>query len=82
MERNRFGSYVFAMIFKAYPTQTTSTSPEVMSEAASNEEAVTDVKILKEKLSAALLSISVKEDLIKQHANVAEEAISGIYLLL
>ncbi|KAI9079655.1 hypothetical protein K1719_038276 [Acacia pycnantha] len=62
---------------QAYPTQTTSTSPEVMSEAASNEEAVTDVKILKEKLSAALLSISVKEDLIKQHANVAEEAISG-----
>ncbi|XP_028766067.1 filament-like plant protein isoform X2 [Neltuma alba] len=62
---------------QAYPTQTSSTSPAVMSKVASNEEEVTDVKILKEQLSAALLSISVKEDLIKQHANVAEEAISG-----
>lgn len=70
------------MILKVYPIQTSSTSPEVMSNAASNEEEVADVKVLQEKLSAALLSISVKENLINQHANVAEEAISGIYLLL
>lgn len=64
------------MLSKAYATQTTP-SPEVMSKAASNEEA-TEVKILTEKLSAALLKISAKEDLVQQHAKVAEEAISGI----
>ncbi|XP_042488642.1 filament-like plant protein isoform X2 [Macadamia integrifolia] len=36
-----------------------------------------DVKSLKEKLSAALLNINAKEDLVKQHAKVAEEAVSG-----
>lgn len=35
------------------------------------------VKRLTEKLSAALLNISAKEDLVKQHARVAEEAVSG-----
>ena len=35
------------------------------------------VKSLSEKLSAALLDISAKEDLVKQHSKVAEEAVSG-----
>ncbi|AES72942.1 putative filament-like plant protein [Medicago truncatula] len=52
-------------------------SPEVISEGASNEEVVTDVHTLTGKLSAALLDISAKEDLVKQNAKVAEEAVSG-----
>jgi len=32
---------------------------------------------MSEKLSAALVNVSAKEDLVKQHAKVAEEAISG-----
>ncbi|RDX74307.1 Filament-like plant protein 3, partial [Mucuna pruriens] len=59
-----------------YPAQTT-LSPEFTSEAASNDEEVTDVKTLTEKLSVALLNSSAKEDLVKQHAKVAEEAVSG-----
>ncbi|TVU26654.1 hypothetical protein EJB05_29208, partial [Eragrostis curvula] len=35
------------------------------------------VKILNEKLSDALLTISAKEDLVKQHTKVAEEAVAG-----
>ncbi|XP_044364276.1 filament-like plant protein 3 isoform X2 [Triticum aestivum] len=35
------------------------------------------VKSLSEKLSAALLTISAKEDLVKQHAKVAEDAVAG-----
>ncbi|KAL6527546.1 hypothetical protein OROGR_016636 [Orobanche gracilis] len=35
------------------------------------------VKSLTEKLSAALVNVSAKEDLVKQHAKVAEEAIAG-----
>lgn len=35
-------------------------------------------KILNDKLSAALLNISAKEELVKQHAKVAEEAVLGI----
>jgi len=46
-----------------------------------SKEEVTDVKILTDKLAAALLNISAKEDLVKQHAKVAEEAVSGIYCL-
>lgn len=53
-------------------------SPEVTSKSAgSGEEVHDDMKNLKEKLSAALLNISAKEDLVKQHAKVAEEAVSG-----
>ncbi|XP_045823702.1 filament-like plant protein [Trifolium pratense] len=59
-----------------YATQT-APFPEVMSKAASNEEVVTDVDTLTEKLSAALLDISAKEELVKQNAKVAEEAVSG-----
>ncbi|KAK1310892.1 hypothetical protein QJS10_CPA08g00727 [Acorus calamus] len=42
-----------------------------------NDEVHETVKNLSEKLSAALLNISAKEDLVKQHAKVAEEAVSG-----
>ncbi|XP_037426310.1 uncharacterized protein LOC119291618 isoform X2 [Triticum dicoccoides] len=35
------------------------------------------VKSLSEKLSAALLTISAKEDLVKQHAKVAEDVVAG-----
>lgn len=64
---------------KVYPTQTTP-SPEGTCEAAPNDE-VNDVKTLTERLSAALLNSSAKEDLAKQHAKVAEEAVSGICCL-
>ena len=39
------------------------------------------VKSLSEKLSAALLTISAKDDLVKQHAKVAEDAVAGIIFL-
>ncbi|CAL9077419.1 unnamed protein product [Musa acuminata var. zebrina] len=35
------------------------------------------VNILNEKLSAALIEMTAKDDLVKQHAKVAEEAVSG-----
>ena len=38
-----------------------------------------NVKFLTEKLSAALLNVSLKDDLVKQHAKVAEEAVAGTY---
>uniref|UniRef100_A0A0R0G511 Filament-like plant protein n=1 Tax=Glycine max TaxID=3847 RepID=A0A0R0G511_SOYBN len=50
---------------QVYPTQTTP-SPEGTCEAAPNDE-----------ITAALLNSSAKEDLAKQHAKVAEEAVSG-----
>ncbi|KAB1210477.1 Filament-like plant protein 3 [Morella rubra] len=62
---------------QVYPSQSTQ-SPEVTSKAATHDEDFDDsVKTLTEKLSAALLNISAKEDLVKQHAKVAEEAVSG-----
>ncbi|XP_041004907.1 filament-like plant protein 3 isoform X2 [Juglans microcarpa x Juglans regia] len=62
---------------QAYPSQSTQ-SPEVTSKSANNDEEVNNsVKTLTEKLSAALLNISAKEELVKQHAKVAEEAVSG-----
>lgn len=51
-------------------------SPDVTSKIVSHEVDET-VKSLNEKLSAALFSISAKEDLVKQHAKVAEEAVAG-----
>lgn len=55
-----------------------SLSPEVTSKAEmSLEEVEGDVKTLSEKLSAALMNISIKEDLVKQHSKVAEEAVEG-----
>lgn len=35
---------------------------------------------MSEKLSAALVNVNAKEDLVKQHAKVAEEAIAGAFL--
>ncbi|CAJ1937737.1 unnamed protein product [Sphenostylis stenocarpa] len=70
---------------QVYTTQA-ALSPEVTSKSSPNDdvstpkkskEEVTDVKILTDKLAAALLNISAKEDLVKQHAKVAEEAVSG-----
>lgn len=56
-----------------------SQSLEVTSKAVVADEGESDrVKTLSEKLSAALLNISAKEELVKQHAKVAEEAVSGI----
>ncbi|KAG8373670.1 hypothetical protein BUALT_Bualt11G0048600 [Buddleja alternifolia] len=52
-------------------------SPEVTSKAAPSEELNDPSKTLSEKLSEALLNIRAKEDLVKQHAKVAEEAVSG-----
>ncbi|KAG1328018.1 filament-like plant protein 3 [Cocos nucifera] len=60
--------------FKASPSQ--AQSPEVSSKNAGTEVNET-VKGLTEKLSAALLNISAKEDLVQQHAKVAEEAVLG-----
>jgi len=45
--------------------------------SAGENEVQETVKSLTEKLSAALLNISAKEDLVKQHSKVAEEAVSG-----
>ncbi|KAK1551571.1 hypothetical protein Q3G72_000583 [Acer saccharum] len=62
---------------QVYPTHS-SQSPEVTSKAVTADvEASDNVKTLAEKLSGALLNISAKEDLVKQHAKVAEEAVSG-----
>ncbi|KAJ8557975.1 hypothetical protein K7X08_004741 [Anisodus acutangulus] len=53
-------------------------SPEVTSKAATiDHEAKESPKKLIEKLSAALVNVSAKEDLVKQHAKVAEEAVAG-----
>ncbi|KAI9391514.1 hypothetical protein POPTR_007G098500v4 [Populus trichocarpa] len=53
-------------------------SPEVTSKSVLTDEDHSDnVRTLTEKLSAALLNISAKEELVKQHAKVAEEAVSG-----
>ncbi|KAH1057482.1 hypothetical protein J1N35_035547 [Gossypium stocksii] len=53
-------------------------SPEVTSKASAVPEEVNDsIRSLTEKLSAALVNVSAKEDLVKQHAKVAEEAIAG-----
>ncbi|THU57059.1 hypothetical protein C4D60_Mb11t23770 [Musa balbisiana] len=51
-------------------------SPEVSSKDVSHEDNET-IKLLNEKLSAALLNVSAKEDLVKQHGKIAEEAVLG-----
>ena len=48
--------------------------------AAPNGEFDDYIQILTEKLSAALVNIGVKEDLVKQHAKVADEAIAGQFV--
>lgn len=54
-------------------------SPEVTSKSTLvvHDEVKETVKNLTEKLSAALVNISAKEDLVQQHAKVAEEAVAG-----
>lgn len=55
-----------------------SQSPEVTSKAVSSGDDVNNsVKSLTERLSAALVNVSAKEDLVKQHSKVAEEAVAG-----
>ncbi|KAE8718558.1 CBS / octicosapeptide/Phox/Bemp1 (PB1) domains-containing protein isoform 1 [Hibiscus syriacus] len=54
-----------------------SQSVEVTSKAIAVGEENNNIRSLTEKLSAALMNISAKEDLVKQHAKVAEEAVSG-----
>ncbi|KAF5796973.1 putative filament-like plant protein [Helianthus annuus] len=55
-----------------------SQSPEVTSKASIPNSEVNDcLKSLTEKLSAALVNVGAKEDLVKQHAKVAEEAVAG-----
>lgn len=41
-----------------------------------------NMKSITEKLSAALSNISAKEELVRQHAKVAEEAVSGKHATL
>nr|GLL17447.1 filament-like plant protein [Ipomoea trifida] len=53
-------------------------SPEVTSKPASTDDEVKEnLRCLTAKLSAALVNVSAKEDLVKQHAKVAEEAVAG-----
>ncbi|PRQ49593.1 putative filament-like plant protein [Rosa chinensis] len=62
---------------QAFPTHSIQ-SLEVTSKAPrSDEELNESVGTLKEKLSAALLDSNAKDELVKQHAKVAEEAVSG-----
>lgn len=55
--------------------------PEVLTNAG-DADMQDSVKSLSEKLSAALLTISAKEDLVKQHAKVAEDAVAGIVFFM
>lgn len=65
------------LMSKANPTHSI-LSPEVTSKAPPDDRQVNgSVEALTEKLSAALLNCSAKDDLVKQHAKVAEEAVSG-----
>ena len=58
-------------------------SPKVSSKVATSGDEVNDnVKSLTEKLSAALLNVGAKDDLVKQHAKVAEEAVAGIVVVM
>ncbi|KAI7730619.1 hypothetical protein M8C21_030686, partial [Ambrosia artemisiifolia] len=55
-----------------------SQSPQVTSTVLiPNSEVNDSFKSLTEKLSAALVNVGAKEDLVKQHAKVAEEAVAG-----
>ncbi|GAV71973.1 DUF869 domain-containing protein [Cephalotus follicularis] len=64
-------------VFKASPNHNTQ-SPVVTSKSVADTEDIDDrVRSLKEKLSVALVNVSAKEDLVKQHAKVAEEAVAG-----
>lgn len=56
-------------------------SPTVSLEVETENEDLKDsMRTLTEKLSAALANVSAKDDLVKQHVKVAEEAVAGINL--
>lgn len=70
-------SFILQETLKEY-SNLFSQSPEVTSKVSVPNGEVNDgIKILTEKLSAALVNVGAKEDLVKQHAKVAEEAIAG-----
>ncbi|KAI3695663.1 hypothetical protein L1987_78662 [Smallanthus sonchifolius] len=52
-----------------------SQSPEVTSK--DEEEVESSIKALSRKLSEALVNISIKEEMVKEHSKVAEEAVEG-----
>jgi hypothetical protein len=58
-------------------------SPETYAHLTESEEKVKgleeNVKVLNEQLSAAQSEITTKDALVKQHAKVAEEAVSGVH---
>ncbi|KAL6641818.1 hypothetical protein ACP70R_019999 [Stipagrostis hirtigluma subsp. patula] len=58
------------------PKHGQSSEPNISSNVR-DDEAKETVKSLNDKLAAALLTISAKEDLVKQHAKVTEEAVAG-----
>ncbi|KAJ6737255.1 FILAMENT-LIKE PLANT PROTEIN 1-RELATED [Salix viminalis] len=67
-------NYIKALVYPIHNPQ----SPEVTSKAVFTDEDIGDnERTLTDKLSAALLNLSAKEELIKQHVKVAEEAVSG-----
>lgn len=74
--------FSFTLMSKAFSTHNIQ-SPEVTSKALhSNEELNDSFETLREKLSATLLSSNAKDELVKQHAKVAEEAVSGFSAFL
>lgn len=73
---------VVFILFLQFSSNHNVQSPEVTSKAAPDDDLNDSVKTLTEKLSEALLNIRAKEDLVRQHAKVAEEAVSGIYIAL
>ncbi|XP_010471954.1 PREDICTED: filament-like plant protein 1 isoform X2 [Camelina sativa] len=48
-----------------------------LEEETENEDLKDSIRTLTEKLSAALANVSAKDDLVKQHVKVAEEAVAG-----
>ncbi|KAE8731240.1 Filament-like plant protein [Hibiscus syriacus] len=62
---------------EASPDYNTQSSDVSSKSSADSIDVKDDIKSLTEKLSAALVNVSAKEDLVKQHSQVAEEAIAG-----
>ena len=54
---------------------------EKVSPKVRDDDVQDSVKSLNEKLSTALLTIDAKEELVKQHTRVAEEAVAGNFFL-
>lgn len=74
------GANYLLFCYYTQPLNLINQSPEVTSKAAPGEEQEFNdsFKTLSEKLSEALQNIRAKEELVNQHAKVAEEAVSGI----